>query len=70
MFQVSKILATISPPLFQLKNLLGKAQPGYFYQEQLTLTEKPKPGHFLIEKILHKKKVKGSLLRLQIYNDV
>ena len=59
MFQISKILATISPPLFQLKNLLGKVQNGYYYKEQLTLTEKPKEGHFLIEKILHKKRVKG-----------
>ena len=32
------------------KNLLGKVQPGYFYKEQLTLTEKPKEtDYFFVE---------------------
>lgn len=61
-FIVSKIFAGISPPLFQLKNLLGKIEPGLYYKEQLTLTPKPKDSdYFLVNKVLHKKKIKGKV---------
>ena len=64
-FQIAEVYASIEPPLFKLKNLLGKVEPGYFYKEQLTLTDKPKQSdYFFVEKVLRKRKIRGQVFYL------
>jgi len=55
------VFANINPPLFQLEDLMQAPIKGYFYKDQLTLTEAPynKKDFFFVEKILHKKIIKG-----------
>lgn len=61
MFQISKIDATINPPLFSLIDLMKDKVPGKFYKEQLLPTEKPdfKNNFFEIEKVLKEKTTRG-----------
>ena len=51
---MSKIEASILPPLFSLVDLLKDPVPGQFYREQLTLAPNPnfKTDFFEIEKII------------------
>lgn len=62
---MAKVIANFEPPLFVIKNLLGQIQPGYYYKEQLTVAPKPKANdYFFVERVLHKKKIKGKLFYL------
>jgi hypothetical protein len=53
-FQISKIDASILPPLFSLVDLMKDPVPGHFYREQLTVAPNPnlKTDFFEVEKIL------------------
>ena len=60
LFIVSKVDAGKTPPLYQVKDLKGTIQPGFFYREQLLKGKKPKPNrYFKVEKILGVRKRKG-----------
>ena len=53
------MLGEIQPPLFKLKDLLGDDVDGFFYKEQLVVTEKPNDSdYFFVEKILKTKTIK------------
>jgi hypothetical protein len=60
-FQISKVDATILPPLFSLIDLMKDSVPGHYYAEQLTKAPSPdyKKDFFFVEKILGQKTVKG-----------
>jgi len=60
LFQVSKVISDISPPLFQLIDLQKSPVPGRFYRQQLIKSPPPKEDdYFFIEKVLKERKVKG-----------
>ena len=60
LFQIERVDAGKNPPLYQIKDLLGEIQPGFFYREQLLLGEKPASGDFFrIEKILGQRQRNG-----------
>ena len=53
------MLAQLSPPLFRLEDLMQHSVPGFFYAEQLTVTQKPKDSDFfLVERVLKTKTIK------------
>jgi hypothetical protein len=57
-FQVSKVDASIKPPLYSLIDLMKDPVDGYYYHEQLTLAPAPdyKKDFFAVEKVLKKVK--------------
>ena len=56
LFIISRVDAGKSPILFQVKDLLGKVQPGFYYREQLLKTHRPRRGqYFRVEAILKEK---------------
>ncbi len=60
LFIVSRVDAGKRPILYQVKDLMGTIQPGFFYREELLEGEKPKPNSFFrVEKILKKRKRKN-----------
>ncbi len=60
LFKIKRIDAGKSPVLYQIKDLSGKTQPGFFYREQLLKTERPRRGkYFRVEKILSEEKRKN-----------
>ncbi len=62
LFIISKVDAGKTPPLYQVKDLKGAIQPGFFYREQLIIGQKPKPDTFFrIEKLLAKRKRRGKI---------
>ncbi len=68
LFIVSRVDAGKSPPLYQVKDLKGKIQKGFFYRDQLVEGKKPEAGQFFrIEKILKKKKRKKKTIYLVKY---
>lgn len=60
-FQISKTLPEIHPPLFELIDLMKDKVEGHFYKEQLVKCSAPdyQKDLFFVEKVLHKKKIKG-----------
>ncbi len=59
-FRIMRIDAGKNPPLYKLKDLMGKPIKGYYYAEQLLKTTKPKRNeYFKVEKILGERIKKG-----------
>lgn len=60
-FQIQSVLASVKPELYTLKDLMKDNYPGHFYSSQLIKAPKPIYNHdfFAVEKILHKKTMKG-----------
>ena len=53
------MLAQLFPPLYRLEDLMHHSVPGFFYAEQLTVTQAPKDSDFfLVERVLKTKTVK------------
>ena len=59
-YQISKVDATINPPLYSLIDLMKDPVPGQFYKKQLLSAPTPnyKKDFFFVEKILGRKTMK------------
>ncbi len=56
LFIIERVDAGKEPVLYQVKDLLGKKVPGFYYREQLLKTKRPKNGaYFRVEDILGEK---------------
>ena len=68
-FQISKVDASVAPPLFSLIDLMKDKVDGHYYKEQLTSAPTPnyQKDFFFVEKVLGKKTVKGKKFVLVKY---
>ncbi len=59
-FKISKVDASVDPPMYELSDLLDTVVPGRYYQEQLKLSPDPnQKDYWTVDKVLKTRRRKG-----------